>query len=108
MEGENDDFLEWPMRGKFSIELLNQKKNENHESVLVHFNATEANESNSRVTKGCAPSGYRISKFMSHTDLEGEPLHSHTQYLKSDTIYFRVATIKMESSSKPWLAGAIF
>ena len=30
MAGENDDHLEWSMRGIFSIEVLNQEEDQNH------------------------------------------------------------------------------
>ena len=33
MEGENDKTLEWPMRATFSIELLNQERDQNHKEA---------------------------------------------------------------------------
>ena len=95
------------MRGTFSIELLNQKENQNHKQRSVCFSKTRADDFNSMVSKGHAPSGWGCSKFVKYQDLEGESLPSQTQYLKDDTLYFRVIMTRKMSSSKPWLAGAI-
>ena len=37
MAGENDEHLEWPMRGVFSIEVLNQERDQDHKKYLVRF-----------------------------------------------------------------------
>ena len=105
--GENDDLLDWPMRGRFTVELLNQERDENHKLATIHFAETAPTNYNSRVRDGHVPVGFGLSKFISHEDLEGESLPPHTQYLKDDTLYFRVNMTEMDSSSKPWLAGAI-
>ena len=109
MKGENDYALDWPLRGKFSIEVLNQERDENHELCIVHLAEMEGSQHNYRVSKGRAQGGYGVSNFMSHRDLKGDPLMQPlaTQYLKDDVLYFRVAMMEMESSSKPWLAGAM-
>ena len=93
--------------GTFSIELLNQKEDQNHKQCSLCFNETEANIQNSKVSKGRAESGWGYSQFVEYQDLEGKSLHSLTQYLKDDTLYFRVAMTEKMSTSKPWLAGAI-
>ena len=89
--GKNDETLEWPMRGTFSIELLNQKEDQNHKKQSVHFNETKAQSWNSKVDKVRPPSGLGCTKFVKYQDLERESLPSQTQYLKDDTLYFRVA-----------------
>ena len=116
MAGENDEILEWPMRGIFSIELLNQIQDGNHKMCSVAFCETNANEQNSKVSKGRAPNGWGRPKFVEHKDIEDNvalpglipriPL-LRTQYLTDDILYFRVTMTEQMSKSKPWLAGAI-
>ena len=107
MAGENDENLEWPMRGTFSIELLNQKEDQNHKKRSLCFKATEADDYNSKVSKGRASSGWGWNTFFKHQDLEKESLPPQTEYIKDDTLYFRVTMTKKISNSKAWLAGAI-
>ena len=107
MAGENDENLEWPMRGTFSIELLNQKEDQSHKQRSLCFKDTEADSHNSKVSKGRASSGWGWNTFLKHQDLEKESLPPKTQYLKDDTLYFRVSMTKKISNSKAWLAGAI-
>ena len=107
MAGENDEHLEWPMRGVFSIEMLNQESDQNHKKHLLLFDEMEENDMNSKVSKGLSPSAWGFHTFINHQDLEEESLPSHTQYLKDDTLYFRVTMTEQLSNSKPWLAGAI-
>ena len=107
MAGVNDQNLEWPMRGVFSVELLNQEQDENHKQSSIRFNQPNPEEWNSKVDKGRAPYGWGIHKLFKHQDLEKGSIPSHTQYLKNDTLYFRVTMTKKISDSKPWLAGAI-
>ena len=105
--GANDETLEWPMRGIFSIELLNQKEDLNHKQISVHFNETKARSWNSKISKGRSPSGWGCPQFVEYSELEGESLPSQAQYLKDDTLYFRVTMTKNISTSKPWLAVGI-
>ena len=107
MAGENDENLEWPMRGTFSIELLNQKEDQNHKQHSVEFDETEEDDHNSKVREGRAQIGWGFHKFVEFQDLEGESLRFKTQYLKDDTLYFRVTMTEVMSTSKPWLAGVI-
>ena len=106
MAGENDNNLEWPMRGTFSMEILNQEKDGNHQEHSVHFAETRANKWNSKVMEGRATLGWGISKFFQNQYLEMESPPSETQYLKDDTLYFRVTMTEQISKSKPWLTGA--
>ena len=106
-EGENDEDLEWPMRGTFSIELLNQEEDQNHKKQSVSFDETEENEWNSKVSNGRVLSGWGKHKFVGYEELKEESLPSQTQYLKDSTFYFRVTMTEKVSTSKPWLAGAI-
>ena len=101
MAGENDNNLEWQMRATFTIELLNQDEDQNHHKATLSYTATTPDESNSKVSEGLAESGWGKPKFITYQDFE------NMQYLKDDTLYFRVTMTKQVSESKPWLAGAI-
>ena len=57
MQGENDENLEWPMRGIFSIELLNQERDKNHKPGSIRFEGATAKDYNSKVSKGRAACG---------------------------------------------------
>ena len=105
MAGENDKNLGWPMRGIFSIELLNQKGDHNHRKDLVCFTQLEANNYNSKVSRGLAVRCLGRPRFVEYQDLKRELVLR--QYLKDDTLYFRVTMTKRMSTSKPWLADAI-
>ena len=104
MPGENDDMLEWPFQGKFTIELLNQREDENHRSAEITFDATTEEKFGGRKTKQ-DESGYGIHLFIPHTNLGFNP-STNTQYLMNDSLYFRVS-VDVQSKTKPWLAGAI-
>ena len=107
MAGENDGNLEWPMRGIFSVELLNQEQDHNHKQLSVYFDTIEAKTYNSKVNKGHGSVGYGIPDLIKHQELERKSIPSQIQYLKDDTLYFQATMTRKLSSSKPWLAGAL-
>ena len=87
MKGPYDDDLEqsghFPLRGTFTIELLNQLNDKNHHSRNVTFD--DANDFTNRVAEGDRhPIGLEIVKFIFHKNM------LHGGYLKTDNIYFRV------------------
>ena len=99
MPGLNDYTLQFPMRGKFTITLLNQIEDHNHDKGVV----TTCQESNVFDRKKTEDgTGLGFPKFIRHFFLSFNPV-TNTQYLKDSTLYFRV---KCEASSqtKPWLA----
>ena len=84
LKGPYDDELEqlghFPVRGTFTIELLNQLSDENHHSLIVTFDNTYT-----RVVEGdMNPEGWGSHKFISHDDI------LNSKYLTSDNVYFRV------------------
>ena len=91
LKGDNDDNLDWPFIGTAKIELLNLLEDKNHHFMTVPFKE----EYNARV--GYAR-GYL--RFIPHSQLSGNPVNN-TQYLKDDTLYFRVSV--EVSGHKPWL-----
>ena len=87
MKGPHDDKLNqsghWPLRGRFTIELLNQLNNNDHYSRKVIFTRSDAEN---RVVDGIyAPNGWGYSQFISHDIL------LHHKYLKNDVLYFRIS-----------------
>ena len=91
LKGDNDDNLKWPFIGTVKIELLNQLEDENHHLKTL----TLDQEDNVRVGPAW---GY--STFIPHSQLSHDPV-KNTQYLKDDTLYFRVSV--EVSGHKPWL-----
>ncbi|XP_011408385.1 PREDICTED: TNF receptor-associated factor 4-like [Amphimedon queenslandica] len=102
MAGEYDDTLEWPFQGEVTIVLLNQLEDKNHKKYTTSFDSTY--KSSQRVREGRSTSGFGRIKFISHEELEYNPV-TNCQYLKDDSLYFRVSG-KATSKTKPWLVGA--
>ena len=99
MPGPNDDTLQFPMRGKFTITLLNQIEDCNHD-----INVLDLNESSDDAfdRKQSATNGIGYPEFIRHSSLPFNPA-TNTQYLKDSTLYFRVKC-EPSSQTKPWLA----
>ena len=72
MKGPYDDKLEqsghWPLRGTFTIELLNQLNDSDHDSCMIQFHYYRCSGCTNRVLKGNAPH-YGYSWFTSHDTL---------------------------------------
>ena len=85
-----DDLAEsglWPLRGIFSIELLNQFSDKDHYTRTVKFSTDTPNECPNRVVSGDRESsGWGASHFLSHEDI----LY-HGKYLKNNILYFRIS-----------------
>ena len=88
--GKYDTELRWPFVGKVTITLLNQLKDGNHKSSV----SSNAAADNTRVGSACC-----FTDFISHFELA--IVSRNTQYLKDDTLYFRVSV--QVSDHKPWL-----
>ena len=93
LEGEHDDKLDWPFIGTSTITLLNQLADENHHSITSIF------DTHDNLIIGKAKGRRR---FIPHSELGYNPLNN-TQYLKDDTLYFKVSV--KSSNHKPWLEG---
>ena len=100
MPGPNDDTLQFPMIGKFTITLLNQIEDRNHHQKVLTLDDRRDQSFSRMLEDDGSGRGYR--KFIRHSSLHFNPF-TNTQYLKDCTLYFRV---KCEPSSrtKPWLA----
>jgi len=90
-KGEYDRTLHWPFQGKITFILLNQLEDDNHYSKMIAV--TE--EDNSMVGDD-----WGFYTFIPHTELGHDPV-KNTQYLKDDTLYFRVFV--EVTDHKPWL-----
>ena len=103
MPGANDDTLEFPFRGTFTITLLNQLKDDNHHTVsLIKENGSEKLYCSRKYKLD--DSGWGENKFISHTVVGfNQDCKTPQQYLYDDTLYFRV-NVKISSKTKPWLA----
>ena len=88
LEGRCDARLKWPFVGQVTFTLLNQLENGNHHTQTTNFTSQVA--------------GNNLGKhgFISHYQLAHDPV-KNTQYLKDDTLYFRVTA--EVADHKPWL-----
>ena len=87
MKGPHDDVLEqlghWPLKGTFTIELLNQFNSSDHYRSEVVFTA---HQNGQRVMKGKRSSeGWEIQKFVSCDTL------FHHGYYENDILRFRIS-----------------
>ena len=104
MSGEYDDVLEWPFQGEVTIELLNQLEDRNHHRDTIEFDESTPHQYKERVVgKLCSGTGWGCDRFISHSQL-GYNSSLNCQYLKDDTLYFRIS-VKVTSTTKPWLVG---
>ena len=102
MPGANDDTLEFPLRGTFTVTILNQLEDDNHHTVSIPFGDNTSEKSSCRKYKLNDTVGRGCPKFISHSSLGFNQDHT-TKYLHDDTVYFRV-TAEISSKTKPWLA----
>ena len=95
--GPFDKELSWPFVGKITFSLLNQLEDANHIESVLSFG----------VSHNVWPKdkGRGVLKFAAHADLGLDPVNN-TQYLKDDTLYFRVSVTDIPGS-KPWLQCTI-
>ena len=91
LKGDYDDKLKWPFTGEVKIKLLNQLEDADHHKRILDISP----EKDIRVG---SEEGY--SKFISQTAL-GSSYEYNTQYLKKNTLYFRVSV--WTKDNKPWL-----
>ncbi len=99
MKGDNDDSLSWPFTGTVTIELLNQLEDKNHRKETITYPGD--NEASQRVMgRERVAQAWGWHKFISHSDLDYNA-SKNTQYLKDDTLVFRVSV--QVPDYKPWL-----
>ena len=91
LEGAYDASLSWPFMGSVTFMLLNQLADDNHHSWMLKY------ETKHNANVGSA---WGKPQFISHSALPHDPV-KNTQYLKRDTLYFRV-TVKANNHTS-WL-----
>ncbi len=92
IEGKFDDDLNWPFVGKVTFELLNQLEDKNHHSMELELTP--------EVNIHAGGDGRGHPEYIHHSELSRDWIYN-TQYLKDDTLYFRISV--EVSDCKPWL-----
>ena len=87
LKGQYDEQLKWPFEGEVHIKLLNQACDDKHLTRKIHLETEKAFV------------GHYAYEYIAHYHLQ-ENSHS-TEYLKEDTLYFRV--LVNDYNRKPWL-----
>ena len=97
MKGEHDEKLNWPFLGVITIQLVNQRSNENHHEIPITFDqSAEAVKNAHRVfTEGRTKNGWGTIVFISHTAVETPTMT--TQYLRNDCLRFRISCVVVHS-----------
>ena len=97
MRGEHDDRLKWPFQGNITIQLLNQKKDQEHLAKTIPFDDNAiAGGYAARVTSGeYATKVLGRHQFISHTAVQSTTVT--TQYLHNDCLKCRVTNIVVHS-----------
>lgn len=106
VQGEYDDLLAWPLRGTFTITLLNQLEDTHHHSMNLTYSNPDRTQSNIRVMAGRG-GGYGFPHFIMRSQLR--PNHSmNCQYLKDNAVFFSVTVSNINTSAeKKWLSSPI-
>ena len=89
-EGEYDHKLKWPLTGSVTFELLNQLADKKHQNFTFDLDSLLPDSNKMRGTY----------YFIAHSQLPHNSTNN-TQYLKDDTLYFRVSV--EVANHKPWL-----
>ena len=106
MKGENDDALTWPIRYKCTVTLLNQLKDEDHYTLTINSCEDSGIDCINRVISGEKhDTGWGCPQFIAHTKLDLQE-EEQCQYLKDDSLYFRVQ-VDLIPAVKPWLVPTL-
>ena len=96
ISGPHDDELErsghWPLKGIFTIELLNQLNDSNHYSPILYYIPSR---SGSRVKGDEMDAVEAVAQYISH-----DTLFQHNGYLINDTLYFRISYFANNDGTK--------
>ena len=98
MRGDNDDNLKWPFKGTIKVSLLNQLEDAQHctkEPWSPDDNIPE--DTSGRVTgEERAASGCGYHQFISHQDLRTVGDRENCQYLRDNTLFFKVDCFELK------------
>lgn len=95
MQGQFDNMLKWPFRGSISVQLLNQLADKRHHTQTIEYTADTPDACATRIVTGERAMGIGLN-FVSHAEL-GQDKSQHCQYLKNDTLQFRVQKVHVRS-----------
>ena len=100
MKGEFDSHLQWPFKGEITVQLDNQKEGGKHYESKAVTASSSTTDGYNDVFCQCteydrSKAGWGLGRFISHTDLY-KPEESK-EYLKNDTLKFRVTNIVVTS-----------
>ena len=107
MKGENDDTLTWPIKYKCTFTLLNQLRDEGHHTGTLHSPEDKDDIALylSRVLSDDEGTAWGKPQFIAHTKLDLQE-EQQCQYLKDDSLYFRVQ-VDLIPAVKPWLVPTL-
>ena len=95
LQGEHDDALLWPFRGRITLQLCNCREDTGHLNHTLNFDDRVGGDAAGRVTKGeRALQGYGMSQFTPYTALCYDA-SKNTEFLMNDTLKFQVTAIKL-------------
>ena len=92
MQGEYDDHLKWPFRGRITVQIVNQAGDHSHVERTAHYHDKTPDSFAGRVTDEETAKGRGFHRFLALTDLEYNPAKK-TQYLKDDIIVVKVVNV---------------
>ena len=81
LRGPYDDFLPWPLKGRFKVTLFNHNGDTKHHSVARNITADQLS--------WCGTRTMWEAQFIKITTLQ------NSEYLKSDSLFFEVSTINL-------------
>ena len=95
MTGQFDNTLRWPFRGSLSIQLLNQIADKRHHTETIEYSVETPDSCANRIVTGERAMGIGLD-FISHAELDLSTAQ-HCQYLKNNTLQFRVQKVHVRS-----------
>ena len=96
--GHYDHELVWPFDGEVTISILNQTKDRGHFSTVIDWSRSDESVRGRPTVR--ENDGWGREKFISHAKLEA--VSDTCSYIKDDCIYFKISSIKVRSSQKPY------
>ena len=96
MKGPNDDHLQFPVAGFYTITLMNWKEDKHHVTRYADYSDNMLDKYNTRVTKGEKGACWGLPTFLSHSELE----RTDVQFVKDDKICFKISFQPLLSAGK--------
>ena len=87
MRGPNDDNLQFPINGIFTVQILNWKEDNHHFEKSIAFDDNTPIECKQQVLTGDGANGLGKNEFISHNEL----LTNNSRYLDNDRMCLRIS-----------------